>query len=167
MTPEPDAPAALIVPPDGGHAVAAFGSAGLFKLGGAETGGRLCLAVAKTPPGAGPPPHVHRRDDELFVVLEGEISFLLEGRWVATTPGTVVYLPRGVAHTFRNTGAGPSRHIVLNTPSGFEEFYARASALFALGPPDPQQIRALGAEYGYEMIGPPPGAPTGNSGVRE
>jgi len=53
--------------------VAAFGSTIVFKLEGRHTGRALCLGVAETSPGAGPPPPVHRRDDEVFVVLEGEL----------------------------------------------------------------------------------------------
>jgi mannose-6-phosphate isomerase-like protein (cupin superfamily) len=145
-------PALVIVPPDGGRAIRAFGSTAVFKLGGAETGGAVSLAFAETPAGAGPPAHVHRRDDELFVVLEGEISFWTPSGWVPTTPGTVVFAPRNAAHTFRNTGTSPSRHLVLTLPSGFEEFYARSAALFAGGPPNPAEMQALAAEYGYEFM---------------
>src|SRR5207249_6515609 len=91
----------------------------------------LCLAVVQTPPGAGPPPHVHRRDDEAFVVLEGELSFLTTSGWVPAPQGTVVYAPRGAPHTYRNVGSSSSRHLVLNLPSGFDEFYVRCGELFA------------------------------------
>jgi quercetin dioxygenase-like cupin family protein len=146
----------LVLAPDEGREFNAFGSRVLFKLGGSETGGSLSMGIATTPPGVAPPMHVHRSDDEIFLVLEGTISFLLEGRWVPTTPGTVVYLPRGVPHTFRNTGTGPSRHCVITTPSGFEEFYARSAELFAAGPPDPARVQALATEYGYQVLGPAP-----------
>jgi hypothetical protein len=95
-------------------------------------------------------------------VIEGDLSFLTPTGWVATSPGTVVYLPRGAPHTFRNLGTTPSRHWVLTLPSGFEQFYSRCAALFAKGPPNPQEIRAIAAEYGYEFLGPAPG-PTGQS----
>jgi mannose-6-phosphate isomerase-like protein (cupin superfamily) len=117
------------------------------------------VLFAETPPGAGPPLHVHARDDELFVVLEGTISFFgPSGGWTATQSGTVVYAPRGVAHTFRNTGSTPSRHLVVTSPSGFEEFYTRAAAVFASGSADaPAVLGGLAAEYGYTILGPAPG----------
>jgi hypothetical protein len=69
-------PAILVIPPEGGRSATAFGSHAQFKLEGRHTGNALCLGISHTPPGAGPPPHVHHRDDEVFVVLEGELSFL-------------------------------------------------------------------------------------------
>jgi|1185.fasta_scaffold155187_3 hypothetical protein len=46
-------PTVVVVPPDGGQPIAAFGSTAVFKLSGRETGGALCLAVAETPQGEG------------------------------------------------------------------------------------------------------------------
>ena len=146
----------LIIPPGAAHTVTAFGSAIDFKLEGKDTGGALCLGIATTPPGVGPPLHVHQQDDELFIVIEGELSFQTPDGPVSATAGTVVFLPRGVPHTFRNTGSAPSRHWVLTAPSGFEAFYARCAELFANGPPPPDEIGAIAAEYGYQFLGPPP-----------
>ncbi len=96
-----------------------------------------------------------RRDDEVFVVLEGELSFLTATGWVPVPQGTVVYAPRGAPHTFRNVGSVPSRHLVLTLPSGFDEFYVRCAELFAADrPPDPQQLRTVAAEFGYEFLAP-------------
>jgi mannose-6-phosphate isomerase-like protein (cupin superfamily) len=158
--PSSPTPAILVIPPDGGRSATAFGSHAEFKLEGRHTANALCLGIAHTPPGAGPPPHVHHRDDEVFVVLEGELSFLTATGWVSAPEGTVVYAPRGAPHTFRNPGSTPSRHLVLTLPGGFDEFYLRCAELFAAGgPPDPQRLRAIAAEYGYEFL--PPGALAG------
>jgi mannose-6-phosphate isomerase-like protein (cupin superfamily) len=92
---DPTQPVVLVIPPDSGHAVAAFGSTAQFKLEGDHTAGTLCLGLAVTPPGVGPPLHVHRRDDELFIVAEGELSVWTGTDWVRVTPGTVIYAPRG------------------------------------------------------------------------
>lgn len=154
----------LVIPPDTRPPLSAFGSTIRFVLGAGETAGSLAVGLAVTPPGVSPPPHVHHKDDELFLVLEGEMSFLVAGDWVVATPGTAVYLPRGVPHTFRNTGATPSRHWVITTPSGFEEFYARSAGLFAQGAPDPQALGRLATEYGYELLGArPEGGPAADS----
>jgi mannose-6-phosphate isomerase-like protein (cupin superfamily) len=156
VTPSPT-PSILVIPPEGGQARSAFGSTALFKLEGRHTGGALCLAIATTPAGVGPPPHVHRRDDELFVVVEGELSFLTGTGWVAAPQGSVVFVPRGVPHTFRNSGPTPSRHLVLNLPSGFDEFYARCGEVQSGGgPPDVARLRAIAEEYGYEFLSPGP-----------
>jgi len=146
----------VVVDPEGGRTLNAFGSTAQFKLEGAHTAGRLCLGLAVTPPGDGPPPHVHHTDDELFIVVEGQLEVWSDGEWTPARAGSVVYLPRGSRHTFRNAGATPSRHWVLTTPSGFEEFYRGAADIFAAGgPPDRQKLVALAAKYGYEFLPPP------------
>jgi len=45
-------------------------------------------------------------------------------RIVTATPGSYVFKPRGVPHTFRNAGPGPARLIEILWPSGVERFYA-------------------------------------------
>src|SRR5437763_14005735 len=54
---------------------------------GADTGGAYALIHATVPPGGGPPPHVHRREDEAFYVLGGEVAFHADGRDVGAGAG--------------------------------------------------------------------------------
>jgi len=83
---------------------------------------------------------------------------------VPAPQGTVVYAPRGAPHTYRNNGSSPSRHLVLNLPSGFDEFYVRCGELFAEGsPPDLEQVRTVGAEYGLEFLPPAWGHASGDN----
>jgi mannose-6-phosphate isomerase-like protein (cupin superfamily) len=148
-------PSVVVIPPEGGRPISAFGSTAVFKLSGHDTGGALCLAVAETPPGAGPPPHVHARDDELFFVLHGELSFLTPDGWVPAPQGAAIFAPKGIPHTFRNAGSTPSRHLVVALPSGFEEFYQRCAEVFSQGgPPNREQLVSIAADYGYEFLPP-------------
>ena len=67
---------------------------------------------------AGPPVHLRRGWDELFYVLEGEISFLIEGTTTVAPSGSIVLIPRGVLHTFWNEGAVPARQLTVFTNAG-------------------------------------------------
>jgi quercetin dioxygenase-like cupin family protein len=153
----PAAPtAAVIVPPRGGDTRHAFGDTIQFKLGATETGGSLALGFCTTPPAGGPPPHRHLAEDELFIVVSGQLEFLVDGAWTAVEPGTVVFLPRGVVHTFRNAGDVPSQHWVLTTPSGFESFFGKCADVFADAAaagaaPDMGRILAIFAEHRLEL----------------
>lgn len=143
----------ILIQSDQGHDLHAFGEVMSVKLGGAETGGKLAVLTATTPPGVGPPPHVHRDDDELFLVIEGSITYLVNGEWTPVRPGGAVYLPRGLLHTYRNDGDAPSRHWVITTPSGFEEFFAEAAEEFgSAGPPDMGRIIEISQNYGIELM---------------
>jgi hypothetical protein len=83
------------------------------------------------------------------------MAFHTPDGWRDVTPGTVIFMPRAVPHTFRNRGAAPSQHWVLTAPSGFEEFYARSAALFARqGPPDVESLRRSAADHAMRFSDP-------------
>ncbi len=142
-----------IVQPGEGTDLHAFGDVVSVLLGGEQTGGTLMVAFDTTPPGGGPPPHVHGNEDELFLVVEGLISYFVDGQWTEVGPGGAVYLPRGSTHCYRNIGTTPSRQWILTTPSGFEHFFARVAEEWAKpGGPDMNRIVAIHREYGIELV---------------
>lgn len=151
--------AVTVIGPDQGENLNVLGHRLQLKLSSADTGGALSLWFETVPPGGGPPPHVHHSEDEIFLVLDGEITFWSEAGTTRAGPGHIAYGPRGVAHTFKNTGARDARMVVLATPGGFEEFF-RAVAQPADGtgptfPPSPQTIsRALaaGPQHGLTFV---------------
>ncbi len=144
----------VIVQAGEGTDLHAFGDVVSVLLGGEQTGGTLMVAFDTTPPGGGPPPHVHGTEDELFLVVEGLISYFVDGQWTEVGAGGAVYLPRGSTHCFRNVGTTPSRQWVLTTPSGFEHFFARCADEWAKpGGPDMSQIVAIHQEHGIELVG--------------
>lgn len=94
-----------------------------FLVTGEESGGAYFAMEAVVGPGGGPPPHIHRREDETFYVLEGTCTFLLGDRRVTGRPGDFVNVPRGMVHCFRNDGDAPMRLILTFTPAGMEHFF--------------------------------------------
>jgi quercetin dioxygenase-like cupin family protein len=154
---ERSTPAARIVRPGEGNRVRAFGNEIEFMLSGEQTGDSLTVGLASVPVGNGPPPHVHYGEDEMFLIVEGEYRIYLNGDWTTVGPGTVVYLPRGSVHTFRVAGDKPGRHWTLQTPSGFERYFAQAAEIFAgPGKPDFARLEAITKEYGAEFVEPRP-----------
>jgi quercetin dioxygenase-like cupin family protein len=79
-----------------------------------QTGNTHFAFVATEPPGGGPPLHLHTRHEELFFVLEGEITFWIDGEVIKRFAGGSAFVLRGVPHCFKNC-SGPSgarAHIV-------------------------------------------------------
>ena len=152
------APQTLVVPPDSGRKVHAYGDTSQIKLSGEETNGAMVVTLASTRPGSGPPPHRHRNEDEMFLVVEGRIRYFANGQWTEPLePGSIVYTPRGAVHTFQNVGETPCRQYIIITPSGFEQFFAKSAEVFmaaAGGPPDLARLLALSDEYGIEFVPP-------------
>jgi mannose-6-phosphate isomerase-like protein (cupin superfamily) len=70
----------VINTPQQGRTVAVVGDVYRFLATGEDTNGKYALWEAIVPPGGGPPPHVHSREEEGFYVLEGEITFTIDGK---------------------------------------------------------------------------------------
>jgi quercetin dioxygenase-like cupin family protein len=150
-------PQTLIIAPDGGATIHAYGDTAQVMLSGEQTNGSMVVAVGTSPPGGGPPPHRHRNEDEMFIVLEGKIRFLANGQWTEPlAPGSIVYTPRGVVHTFQNVGETLCRQWIIATPSGFERFFSKSAEVFAATgagePPDMARLLALSDEFGIEFV---------------
>jgi quercetin dioxygenase-like cupin family protein len=145
--------APIIVSPGAGKDLHAFGNILTVMLSGEQTGNQLSVMCEVTPPGGGPPMHLHQREDEIFLVIEGCISYCVNGKWTEVEPGGMAYLPRGVPHTFRNVGETPSRHWIITTPSGFEVFFSRCAEEFAKATvPDMGRIIEIFSEHGLALM---------------
>ena len=132
-----------------------------FKATGKETGGGYTIIDQIIQPNSGPPPHIHRREDEAFYILEGTFSFLCGEKTSLFEAGSFVFVPKGTLHTFRNAGEQKGRLLVIITPAGLEEFFYSLGtpAIDITTPPkfDPDILEKLTqlAET-YEMEIPPP-----------
>jgi quercetin dioxygenase-like cupin family protein len=136
-----------------GRVISAFGDEAIVHLAAENTGGMLTLWTTITPPGGGPPPHYHLYESEWYVVLEGQVQFLIGGQWRDVPPGSTVFAPRGTVHSFKNAGDGPSRMLVSTSPGGFEIFLSRCAKEFAkAGGPDPERLTQIGAEHGIHFL---------------
>ena len=135
-----------------------------FLIPNEATGGKLSVFRATLAEGFSPPRHVHTREDEVFLVLEGHVSFDLDGKRLAAGPGTSVYMPRGVPHTFRVESAS-AQVLGVMAPGQFEQLFRNLSvpagerALPAPGtvPLDIPAVMAEQARLGTEVVGPPLG----------
>jgi mannose-6-phosphate isomerase-like protein (cupin superfamily) len=78
--------------------------------------------VQEVHPGGGPPPHSHTKEDETFVVIDGEFELLMDGQWHPLVSGEAAYARRGSIHTFRNSGTTIGRLMIVVTPGGFEKY---------------------------------------------
>jgi uncharacterized glyoxalase superfamily protein PhnB/mannose-6-phosphate isomerase-like protein (cupin superfamily) len=85
-----------------------------------ETGDRYSISEWWLEPNTtGPGTHSHEEDD-VFYVLEGTMSFLLEDRWVDAERGSFVVAPGGMKHDFQNRSAARAGVLNFSIPGGFE-----------------------------------------------
>ncbi len=125
---------AVVVEPGEGRfiAVGASGTGVTVKASEAETGGLCTVWDAEVPPGTvGAGPHYHRGRDELFYVLEGDMTLRIGDETRTAHAGTFAFIPRETIHGFRNDSASCGRLLVVHHPAGFERFLDEMQQLVA------------------------------------
>jgi mannose-6-phosphate isomerase-like protein (cupin superfamily) len=152
----------VFTPAGGGTVVWSMGNRFTFKLRAGESAHALGLLEVVAPVGSAPPLHVHHREVEVFVLLEGSMLYQAGDAMYELTPGSSIYLPVGVRHGFRVTGPSPARFLALTLPGGIEDLYEEigrpAGGPGLPEPPTQEEIAAwlaVNTKYGLEVVGPP------------
>jgi quercetin dioxygenase-like cupin family protein len=142
-----------------GRTLAVVGDVYRFLATGEDTDGKYALWEAIVPPGGGPPPHVHSREEEGFYVLEGEITFTINGERVVAKAGTFANMSVGTPHTFKNESGKPARMLIFVAPAGLERMFFEVGVPLPEGsttalPPTKEEIEkllAIAPRYGIEI----------------
>ncbi len=151
-----------VIGPGQGDAYWFLGALATIKASTETTGGSVAVIEHLAPRGHGSPLHVHTREDEWFYVLEGELTFWVDGQVSVAPAGSFVYGPKGVPHTFV-VSSETARFLLVTEPAGFEAFTRAlgqpASRLEipspATEPPDVEGLAQLAATFGLQIVGPP------------
>ncbi len=123
--------------------------------GPADSGGIFSVIDSTAPVGFGPPRHVHTGEDEVLVILGGEIDWWLSGTSGHAGPGEALFIPRGAEHVWRAVGDEPCRHLIVFTPGGFDGFFAEmAEASYSI-PEDMAAVTDSAARHNMVFTGPP------------
>jgi len=120
----------------------------------------------RAPHGDSPPLHVHRNEDEIFRILEGEMLFRVADREdMRVGAGDTLLAPKGIPHTYRVDSADGARWLTImrgGDLEGFMKSCSRPAERSGLpdpsGPPTPEQVEKLVAEsgrHGIDFVGPP------------
>jgi quercetin dioxygenase-like cupin family protein len=151
----------LVVPPGDGDGTWHLDVLWNWKIPAAITGGAFSLAEQLLPQGSAPPVHRHANEDEAWIVLEGEVSFFLDGAEHPASEGTYVFGPRGRDHTFL-VRSETARMATLLLPGACEDFFhstGHPATSLTLPPPSQPDMAALMegmARFEIAMVGPPP-----------
>jgi mannose-6-phosphate isomerase-like protein (cupin superfamily) len=157
-----------ILPGQGTRSLWVLGELLTYKIPSHRTGGAYALFEVTTEPGAGPPSHIHHREDESFYVLAGEYEFSNGEGILRVGAGSLLYVPKGNLHAHKNVGEGEGRMLVTQTPGGLYECFFEEAGVpgtdLSSPPPAPtpeelQRMVEIGREYGIEY----PPLPTPNT----
>lgn len=93
----------------------------IFKADEEETSNRYSISEWWVEPNsAGPGPHMDDRDDEIFYVLEGSVSFFLADKWIEVEKGSFIRVSPNTMHTFANNTDQKVGMLSFKVPGGFE-----------------------------------------------
>jgi quercetin dioxygenase-like cupin family protein len=122
-------------------------------VSGRDTSGAYAIVEHPLQPGAlAGPPHTHERQDELSIVLEGEVGVQIGDVVYTAGPGTYIRKPRCIPHTFWNATDRPARLIEIITPAGFEGYFREAATILAkAGPPNVDALLEVAGRYGLTL----------------
>ncbi|WGX94251.1 cupin domain-containing protein [Nocardioides sp. L-11A] len=129
-------------------------------LDGSHTANQVTVVRSSLGAGAASPLHLHREEDEMFVVLEGHGIFWVGDERHEVGSGGAVFLPREIPHAYRFTSPRVDL-LTICTPSGMEGFFRGAGRRLTDPRPDGWEVSldalvAAGIEGGQEILGPPP-----------
>jgi quercetin dioxygenase-like cupin family protein len=123
-----------------------------------QTGGAFSLMEERLPKGAEPPPHVHRREDECFFVLDGALTVRIGDQTFDARPGSFVFCPRDVPHLL-TVESDEVRMLTLCIPGGVEQLFVELGEPATSrtlpdddGEPDIERVVTLAAHYGAEVL---------------
>lgn len=145
--------------PGEGRTIAVVGEVYRFLATGEDTNGKYATWEAIVPPGGGPPPHIHSREEESFYILEGEITFQIGDERVVATAGMFANMSVGTPHSFKNESGKPAKMLISVAPAGLEKMFFEVSVPLAEGattalPPsheDIEKLLAVAPRYGIEI----------------
>jgi len=128
-----------------------------LKLRVAETAGSIMMFEETVPVGTRSTFHLHHDSDEVAYVLEGELTCLIGDDITVCRPGDSAFIPRGVRHAWKSTGAETGRMLFLYTPGkagGLIEEQQRTGRGFRSM--NERELAGILQRYGWELLGPSP-----------
>jgi hypothetical protein len=113
------------------------------------------------------PRHVHAREAETFIVLDGALEEWYEGQLSLVEAGQVIHLPPNREHAYR-VASDRAHYYLLLTPAGLETFFLETGTVLDQpfegelpipGPVSQKKVNELVAvltPLGASITGPPP-----------
>ena len=127
----------------------AAGERQLIRVDSRRTGGAYSVIESAAEPGCAVPTHVHRNEDEHFLVISGRYRIAVGDKLFEGSAGAHIIAPRNSPHSWRNIAATESRLLAIITPGGFEQI------AYAVSTTPADKIHDLTARFGCEILGPP------------
>lgn len=125
------------------------------KVSAADTAGDYCIYDTLRTAKGGPPMHVHRSQDEWFLVRGGEFKFVVGGETFRLNPGDTLLGPRGVPHAFASLSETSALLIAFIPAGTIEQLFHEVSNVNRHRVPTLEDWRTISRAHDVEIVGPP------------
>jgi mannose-6-phosphate isomerase-like protein (cupin superfamily) len=122
----------------------------MIRTSAVETDGAYAVIEVFAQPGNGVPMHIHKNEDEHFVVLEGTLHMAVGDKALNVGAGRAVTVSRGVPHAWSNVSDAEVRMMVIFSPGHLEGMFREIAAR------KNDEIAAILDKFGCLIVGPPP-----------
>jgi len=133
------------------------GRSTVLKLLGEATSGSVMAFEQTVPAGTKSTFHLHHDSDEIAYIVRGEVTFHIGGEITVAGPGSCAFMPRGVPHAWKSTGAETGLVLFLYTPAkagGLLEEQDRTQRKFSSM--SERELTEFCQRHGWEILGPSP-----------
>ncbi len=128
-----------------------------FKLLSEQTGNSVAVLEESIPAGFGTALHLHHTSDEAMCVLSGEFSFKIGDTVSRGGPGTWAFMPKEIAHAWKNSGSQTGRALFMFTPADAGKLFEELRRLqLPFMTAEPAVLAPLLQGYGWKIVGPDP-----------
>lgn len=125
---------------------------GCLLISSEQTGGQFAVVLGKAEFNAGPPLHIHEREDETFFILRGQFEVTVGDDVLTARSGDTLFAPRHIAHTWKCVSLEGGEFLAIITPGGFEGALVEVAALLAQRTPEAMAgIGEVFARYGVSF----------------
>lgn len=136
--------------PDGGvWFEGARGERIAVRISSIQTNGAYAVVESFAKPDCATPMHLHRNEEEHFIVISGLYRVALEDKLFDISSGASITIPKGARHSWRNLSSEPSRLLVILTPGGFEQ------CIQTIRNNPSEKLEEVAASFGCFIVGPP------------
>lgn len=143
----------VIMAEDAAEQIRPFGIDMKVMLGAEHTGGMFSAVLGDVRPGDGPPPHLHHDREEYFFVLAGTYSLSVNGAEETIGPGTMVFVPRGTVHAFKNISGEMGKILEWTIPGGNGDYFREMDQMEQAGGFNPERFAAINRKFVTEFVG--------------
>ncbi|MEI6088318.1 MAG: cupin domain-containing protein [Bacteroidota bacterium] len=124
-----------------------------IKVSSKDTGNNLTVFEYIGNEKGGPPLHYHLKQDEIFIIIDGEYLFKVGDETYTLKTGDTIFLPRKVPHAFAQITDTGKMYFMFQPSGKMEDFFRTLGALTA--PPTPEQGAKIFADNDMKIVGPP------------